>query len=312
MNGATMRSLLTIAVVGTTLIAPAAFARIGGHAGATGRPNGGVCNQCHSAQTYDGARISFDAETRVRERQCFARDGEGKLFLENTIHTIPYGAQGLRVDLIVDEPPAGDDETVGLFCPEGSTCGEPVAGFGIEVVGFNVGRDDAPVLAPAGTQADMKQANAGGIESKTEVNHSAPRAFAAGKVSWPFVLHSQSRAINSPTSVTLYAAANACNANGEADPGDITSVATPVTLYFEYGEDTGMHTGPECNEDLSCEAIGATLGADGLCACAEGAELDDTGRCPTGCSHVAVQGGPVTGAVFALFLLGFALLRRRR
>lgn len=311
-----VRNSLTIAVVGVTLLAASsAFARITGHAGATGRPNGGVCNQCHGASTYDGARIQIteDPNSKIRERSCFERDGEGRLVLANTLFTVPYGATGQRLDLVVDEPPAGTPgETPGLFCPEGTTCGAPVAGFAIEVTGLNVRPDAAPVLKPAGQQADMKQATVAGNASPTEVNHSAPRAFSGGKVSWPLLLDVPARGLNAPMSMTLYASANACNANGAADPGDIASIADPLTLFFEYGADTGMHTGPECNEDLTCESIGATLGPDGVCTCGEGVELDETGRCPAGCSHVGVRTGPAGGALFALFLLGFALLRRRR
>lgn len=313
--------LLTFAIVAATLLpASSALARIGGHAGATGRPDGGVCAQCHGGQTYPGARIQVaqDPNQRIRERQCFSRDDEGRLFLANTLFTVPYGASNQRIDLVLDEPPKGTPPTedgpgtAGLYCPEDTTCGAPYAGFAIEVLGLNAPPGSPPVLKPAGNQADMKQAEFDGKPSRTEVNHSAPRAFAGGKVSWPLVLDLPARGPGAPTSVTLYASANACNANGQADGGDITSVASPLTLYFEYGADTGMHTGPVCNEDLTCETIGGTLGEDGYCSCGEGVELDEDGRCPQGCSHVAVRTGPAGSAVFALVLLGFALLRRRR
>jgi MYXO-CTERM domain-containing protein len=297
------------------LAAPGAEARIDGHPGATGRPGGGTCNRCHSPQTYDGMSIQFTS-SNVRQRDCFETNDAGELSFVNSIYTVPYGGQVL-FDLKLADPPTGDPNASppvpGLFCPEGSTCGDAVAGFGIEVTGSDVGPGDPPVLFPNNSESGMKQAGEGDLEtaSRTEVNHSTPRAFSGGEAKWSLVLNVPSATLNNATTLNLYASGNACNANGAADQGDISAL-TSAALYFEYGAGNGEHTGPTCDE--ACAEAGG-LTQDGGCACPEGQTFTAQGFCAEvgGCSHVQARaGGTAAAGLAALLALAFAIRRRRR
>lgn len=326
--------MMRAVLIGVVLLAslPAA-ARFAGHPGATGSPGGGTCNRCHSPQTYDGLEIQLfqggeDGEpgpNLVRRRDCFVRDESGQLMREQAIHTVPFADsanQFVRFDLVVTPPPESvpGDGDPGLYCPveDGDptpgACGASAnAGIAIEVNGAP--QTGNPVLRPASSASDMQQA--GSEEnppgSNTEVNHLVPREFGGGNINWPLeVLRPGSQ--SGASVYTFYASANACNNNGQADPGDITTL-TQGNLYFEYGPGDGEHTGPSCNESLNCDDVGGTLNLEtNLCDCPEGAELDENGECPApGCSHVLVRTtAPATTGLALFLLLGAVFLRKRR
>jgi hypothetical protein len=320
-----MRSAFVVAVV--ALAAAPGLARLDGHPGATGSPGGGTCNRCHSPQTYDGIAVEVDTQAG-RVRDCYARDDQtGMLGLAQQIVTLPYADSAgtfNRLDVVVTEPgdgdPAADPPVPGIYCPLASgdntpgTCGGGIAyaGFAIEILGALP--SGGPVLRPAGGEGGMKQAGATEAPpgSLTEVNHSEPKNFEGGTARWALEFERPVRG-SGVNSYQFYASANACNRNGAADIGDISAV-TNTTVFFEYGPDEGEHTGPECNESLTCESIGATLNPEGVCACEDGSEFEENGKCPTaGCSHTAVRtSAPALGGLAFFLLLGAGILRRRR
>lgn len=306
------QAALVVALLSAAAALPAE-ARYAGHPGATGRPGGGTCNRCHSPQTYDGLEIKLPDEYAVH---CWESDGQGGLRYQQTLYAVPYGAQ-IDVSLLLAEPPQGtpDGSTVGVFCPEGDSCQGPVAGFGVEVQGTVWREGDPFPLQPAAGESTMKQAfeDEGDPGSPTEVIHSQPRAFAGGEVKWGLVLRTpeQGGGNGVAQSLTLYASANACNGNGEADVGDITAVASRQ-VYFQLGDD-GARTGPTCIE-YDCADIGGYVDpAAGGCVCPEGAVMNEEGVCVAGCGCRAASSPEAgLGWAAALALFGLVLRRRRR
>lgn len=225
--------------------------------------------------------------------------------------------------LVAAEPPRVEpgSEEPGVFCPEGDTCPDtPVAGFDIEVSpAYTLPNGEFP-LTPNPQDPGTCQAGGEGNAPKVpnEVVHSEPRAFSGGKVQWNLVLRTPPyrAGANNQQSLTLYAAVNACNGNGVADPGDITAYTQQVVYFLEPGATSPAegHTGPECITDPRCEERGAVLDpATAECVCEGGAKFDEQGLCPTGCS--CRTSGSAEGAfawLAAACALGLLLPQRRR
>jgi MYXO-CTERM domain-containing protein len=317
----TFSSALTIAAALLTFVgANDALARSAGHPGATGRPGAGTCNRCHSPQTFDGLEIVLPSQYR---HDCYENTGSAFEFT-TSFYAVPYSSTdattNVDVSLILTEPPAGDEDTVGIFCPEdGPDCGTNNAGFAMEVNGAPQENGEA-LLSAASGESGVKQAQEGvDGESTTEVNHSAPRDFANGQVEWTLSYRTPTyRGLGlTPTSVTLYASTNACNGNFAADAGDIASTAN-LAVFFELpGEDDT--TGPDCIEAPQCRADQELDLTVLECVCPEGTvdgdDADGNPACvPEGCACETAGGGAADAAsAFALLgVFGLALRRRRR
>jgi MYXO-CTERM domain-containing protein len=310
-------ALFLMALVGVT--STDASARAGGHAGATGRDNaGGRCNRCHSPDMYDGAEIVLEPKY---QRDCYVREG-GVWTLDNTFFVVPYETE-VDVTLLAALPPVGapdnpntpaNDRTIGLYCPEGTTCGAPVAGFAIEVEGIPLpqGNND-PVLVAVGGDTKQAQALPGDLPSRVEVNHSAPRAFNGNEVSWTLKLKTPSRTGSPPQQIRLWAGVNACNANGGADLGDITSY-TNRYVYFELPNNRSTAPSMTCTVAPNC-AAGQVLDANLQCGCPEGQSLVE-GTCTEdaacGCDSTATSERDARSGLLALATLFVLALPRRR
>jgi MYXO-CTERM domain-containing protein len=301
------------------LASSSAGARSGGHPGATGRDNGGGrCNRCHSPDMYDGAEIVFDPKF---QRDCYVQEG-GAWTLQSSFFVVPYDTE-VDVTLISALPPEGspdnpatpvNDRVVGLYCPEGTTCGAPVAGFAIEVEGIALDPDvTTPVLVAAEEGTKQAIAVVGEPGSRTEVNHSTPRAFSGDEVKWTMKLKTPTRT-GAPQQIRLWAGVNACNANAQADLGDITSY-TNRYVYFQLANGGSTAPDMDCTVAPNC-ADGRVLDENLQCGCPEGQSLVD-GTCTEdpacGCDTTSTAGGD-KGVSLSAFAVGaaLALLRRRR
>ncbi len=297
------KRVFCLLALGTTLfgVVPS-FARSAGHPGATGRPEGGTCNRCHSPATYDGAYVRLPPHLR---RDCVRRTPDGRVLVEDTFFVLPKN-ETVTVELVVPEPSADD----GLTCPPDTTCTGPVVGVDVEVTGLSATPDVPTVLRPAAGEEGLKQApRAGGEEAGSEVVHNTPRPFEGGQAR--FLLEVDSRGLIGGGPITLYGSANACNGNGQADLGDITSTFVEVLYLLD---ESGGHDGPDCNVAPVC-ADGAYLDERLTCRCPDGTTLitDGDGTSPyCGATSCAAGGPPGAWAGLGLALCALAGVRRGR
>jgi MYXO-CTERM domain-containing protein len=339
-----MRAINVLSALAIITAAPSALALAGGQGGSSGRPNGGLCNRCHGTQTYEGLDLSLVQGTR---KDCYSQPGGvGTPFeLTDTHYILPYSQTGApsRTTLHIEavEPPQANfteeacttdfrgvngvncppNQTCCLteghvcsggfciqgessFCPADSTCGGLNAGFDVEVVG----------------QGTLEASDPGSqLISETDVAHNAPKAFAGGVVSWDIVFQAPEQPnIGGPQSTTLYAAINACNANGVQDPGDITAL-TQLDIYFS--DVNGVANSPECIEaSPACETVEGSegLNLNNLSCCPDEQEEatndDGTRRCKPvgGCTHLATPKSAAAVGFAGLLVLGGIFARRRR
>lgn len=318
-----VRTLASLALLSVVIASNGASARSSGHPGATGRDNGaGRCNRCHSPDQYDGADIVLDDQYR---KDCYVKDGETWM-LDQSFFVVPYGSEltvTLRATIPADGSPDNpntpeNDRVIGLYCPEGTTCNAPVAGFAIEVEGIAAPPEGGAVLeasdqgtkqAGAVVSADPLIADPG---SRIEVNHSTPRAFSGEEVSWTMTLHTPPLTPNPTQQIRLWAGVNACNGNGAADLGDITSY-TNRYVYFEAANGGSTAPAMECTVAPTC-VDGRVLNADLDCACPDGQIVvdgvcaEDPGSC--GCDATG-QGDPRAALAALIGLLALGVRRRR-